>query len=194
KLSCYEYLPEEQKLIFLQTILEWPVMDPTVLKFNNKYWIFGTLYGKSSRRNLFIFFSDNIMGPYKQHPKNPVTNSLNGSRPAGNFIRVDGSLFRPAQNCENRYGESITINKVSILDEKNYKEEPFMQIAVNKEKKSNKGIQTIHTINALGNMIVVDGEKRIFYPFSKIKHRVVKYFKGYRQGQAPGFNDTGSKL
>lgn len=177
KLSCYEYDPEQQKLIFLQAIIDLPLKDSTVLKYNGKYWIFATLGGENAHRKLFIFFSDNIMGPYEQHSENPVTDSLNGSRPAGNFIQVDGCLFRPAQNCENRYGESITINKVSVLNENNYREEPYMQIAINKEKKLNKGIQTIHTINAFGNIIVTDGEKRAFYPFSKFKCWLIKRFK-----------------
>lgn len=176
KLSCYEFEPKKQELSFLKTIIDFPVMDPTVLKHNNKYWIFGTMYGENARRNLFIFFSDNILGPYELHPGNPVTDSLNGSRPAGNFINVDGTLFRPAQNCENRYGESITLNKITELNEINYREEPHMVIEVNKKNKRNKGIQTIHTINILDNLIVVDGQKRKFTPFSALKKLVLKAF------------------
>jgi hypothetical protein len=177
KLSCYEYDRESQRLTFLQTIIELPIMDPTVLKLKNKYWIFGTIYGERARRNLYIFFSDNILGPYKQHPGNPVTNSLNGSRPAGNFITIDGTLFRPAQNCENYYGGSITINKVNVIDEMSYKEEPYMSLTINRKNKLNKNILTIHTINVLGDIIVVDGEKRAFYPFRKLKYRLMSYIQ-----------------
>lgn len=174
RLSCYEYDFEAQKLIFLQTIIDLPVMDPTILKYNGKYWVFGTSAGVNARKQLFIFFADNILGPYKPHSKNPVTDSLNGSRPAGQFIDVDGTVYRPAQNCSNRYGESITINKVNWLDEFNYEEEPYMLISINKKNKRNAGIHSIHTINACGDMVVVDGEMRAFYPFSKLKYRFKK--------------------
>jgi hypothetical protein len=173
-LPCYEYDKVEKKLIFLQNVIEDPVIDPTVLKYNNKYWIFGTLPGKNACGNLLIFFSDNILGPYKQHPKNPLTNSQNGSRPAGNFINVDGILYRPSQNCGNRYGESITIHKLNVLNENEYKEEFYMQLTINKKNSLNRGIHTIHTINAVQGLIVVDGAKRLFAPLFKTKQWVKK--------------------
>lgn len=177
KLSCYAYNNNDKKLTFLKSVINLPIMDPSILKHNNKYWVFGTLKGAKSRSELHVFYSNNILGPYKQHPQNPVTNSLNGSRPAGNFIIVDNVLYRPSQNCENKYGESITINKIITLNETVYTEEPYMLISINKKNRVNKGIHSIHTINVLGDTIIVDGQKKVLYPFSKIKHRLIKYLK-----------------
>lgn len=184
KLSCYQYDSSTQTLNFLKTIIDLPVMDPTILKHNSKYWIFGTLSGKTSRKNLMIFYSKDLMGPYKQHPKNPITNSLKGSRSAGSFINVDGVIYRPAQNCENHYGESITINKLKILDEMNYEEEPYMEIASNRENNSTKNTYSIHTINVLGRTITVDGQDKSFQPIYKIKNWIFKSFKRNKNRRA----------
>jgi hypothetical protein len=177
KLSCYEYDPKAQKLIFLQSVVNLPLIDSTIVKYENKYWLFGTLFGGNSSRKLMIYFSDNLMGPYKEHPKNPVTDSLNGSRPAGNFINIKGNLFRPAQNSANHYGESITIYRVNILNEEEYKEEVYMQIAINRKKTANSRFRTIHTINEMQGVIVVDGAKRVFSPYCKLKYWLKRRFR-----------------
>lgn len=181
KLTCYEYEPVKQELNYLCEIIDLPLIDPTILKYNDKYWIFGTLAGSQASRNLFIFYSDNMMGQYRQHPENPVTDSLNGSRPAGNFIKIDGILFRLAQNCENRYGESITIFKVNRLDENHYEEEEYMKLEINKEKYLNRGVCTMHTLNIMENIIVVDGKKRIFYPIAKSRYYLLNGVKNFKK-------------
>jgi len=170
KLSCYEYVPEIKSLIFLQEIIGLPLLDSTILKHDNKYWLFGTLSGKDSYNKLYVYFSNNLLGPYTPHLKNPVKNALNGTRPAGNFIEVDGVIYRPSQNCEYRYGESITINKLVLLNEFNVVEEPYMSICLNKKKRYNYGMHTIHTINAIDDIIVVDSKKWTFSPINQFKN------------------------
>lgn len=164
KLCCYEFDETQQLLTFRSVVLEMPLLDPTFFKHNDKYWLFGTLQGKESHNKLYIFYSDNLFGPYKPHPMNPVKNSLNGSRSAGNIIEVDGSYYRPSQNCKIQYGESITINKITVLNENIFEELPYMIIKIDHNKPSNRNIFTIHTINVLDNIIAVDGSKWTFSP------------------------------
>ena len=64
RLSCYEYDPVKQSLNFLKEILGLPLLDPTILKYKNKYWLFGTLIGKDSDNKLYIFFSNNFWALY----------------------------------------------------------------------------------------------------------------------------------
>jgi hypothetical protein len=176
KFSCYEYDSINETLNFSQDILEIPLLDSTIIKHNNKYWIFGTI-SKDTEYYLHLFFSDCLLGPYLPHPDNPVKSGLNGTRSAGNFIEVDGILYRPSQNCENDYGESITINKVSELNEINFIEEPYMSICINTKNKNNDGVHTIHTINVMDNIIVVDGIQWCFRPIYQIKYIAKRKFK-----------------
>jgi hypothetical protein len=170
RLSCYEYEQANQTLTFLKVIMDLPVLDPTIIKHNNKYWMFGTLIGKDSDSKLNIYFSDYLLGPYTPHPGNPVKNSMNGSRPAGSFIVVDNAIYRPSQNSKNQYGESITINKVIRLDEICFVEEPYLDIQINQNNKNNGEILTIHTLNVIDDIIVVDGTRWTFSPRIQLKN------------------------
>jgi hypothetical protein len=183
KLSCYEFDPINESIHFLQDILELPLCDSSIIKQNDKYWIFGTLSeididkDKITDYKLYVFFSDSLLGPYVPHYGNPVKSGLDGTRCAGNFILIDGIIYRPTQNCEKQYGESITINKVIQLDEHNIVEEPYMTISINKRKRSNYGMLTIHTINVMDDIIVVDGIKRTFSPMIQLKYYLKKRIK-----------------
>lgn len=175
KLSCYEYDPLNESINFLQDIVDLPLCDSSILKQNGKYWIFGTLseIDADTKRitdyKLYVFFSDRLLGPYVPHPGNPIKSGLNGTRQAGNFIEVDGIIYRPTQNCERLYGESITINKVTELNELNVVEEPYMTICINKKNRYNYGMHTIHTINVMNDIVVVDGKRWTFSPLIQLK-------------------------
>ena len=191
KLSCYEYDPVNESLNFLQDIMELPLRDSTILKHDNKYWIFGIVSENVTDYRLHIFFSDSLLGPYCPHPFNPVKSGLDGTRPAGNFIEVDGMIYRPSQNCKKEYGESITINKVTELNEISVVEEPYMNLCINKKNKKNKGINTIHTINVLDNLIVVDGEHWTFSPLHQLKKFAVSFLKSQRLRKAEKISSNG---
>lgn len=181
KLSCYEYNYESESLEFLQDILCLPLRDSTILKHNNKYWIFGTMSDNGAEYKLDVYTSDRLLGPYTPHRANPIKSGLNGTRSAGNFIQIDGAVYRPSQNCLNNYGESITINKITKLDEISIEEEPYMTIELNSQQKCNHDVHSIHTINILDDLIVVDGEQWIFSPINQLKsflkNRTKRMFK-----------------
>lgn len=173
KLSCYEYNPQDESLNFVKDILDLPLLDSTILKYGSKFWIFATISERENDSKLYVFFSDSLLGPYTSHPSNPIKSGLNGTRSAGSFIEVDGIIYRPTQNCQNIYGESITINKITELTETDVAEEPYMNIKINKKNKNNCGIHTIHTINVMNSIIVVDGLHWTFSPLKQFK----KYLK-----------------
>jgi hypothetical protein len=172
KLLCYEYDPIHQSLQFVKEIMSQPLLDATIIKYRRKYWLFGTLKGENSWRKLNLYFSDSLFGPYKSHPSNPVKDTLYGSRPAGTIIESDGILYRPAQNCQNMYGESITINKVTVLTETQYMEETHMVIEIDRKKRYNHMVCGIHTINSVNGLITVDGYKCIFSPILLVKEHL----------------------
>lgn len=178
KLSCYQYNADTQTINYLQEVINLPLLDSTILKFNGKYWLFGTLIGKDSNKKLYMYFSDNLLGPYKPHPGNPLKDSAHGSRPAGNIIEVDGQLYRPSQNCENQYGESITINKIKVLNEESFNEEPYMLVSINKNRDFNKTVLTMHTLNIIDDIIIVDGLKMIYSP----KNQLINFIRNRKYG------------
>ena len=171
KLSCYEYDYDKKKLIFLKDVIELPLLDSNVIKYRNKYWVFATTRDAVNKEDyeLRCFFSEKLLGPYIPHPGNPLKSGLDGVRGAGMFIEVDGSLYRPAQNCREDYGKSITINKINRFDEVSFEEEIFMTVSINPKKKYNRGMHAIHTINVKDDLIILDGRKWTFSPIKQYR-------------------------
>lgn len=165
-LFCYEYDAASKSLVNKREIMRLPVIDPTIIKYNNKYWLFGTLLSQDHNSKLHIFYSDNLLGPYLPHANNPVKDSVTSVRPAGSMVEVDGNLYRPAQNCENYYGASITINKITMLSETDFREEKYMELFPDKNDIVNYGL---HTINVVDNTIVVDGLRKYARPWQQLK-------------------------
>jgi hypothetical protein len=169
-LSCYEYDPKSRTLRFIREIMKKPLYDPVVFKKDGKYWLFGTEFRDRKSYDLYVFHSHDLTGPYVSIPGNPVQTGLDGIRAAGNFIEVDGEIYRPTQNCRNEYGESITINKIKRLDENGFEEEAYMTIVPGEKDLRENNIHTIHTINVSGNLIIVDGNKWTFSLVSQWKN------------------------
>jgi hypothetical protein len=166
KVSIFEYDFDTNSLKNEKVLIDnCPLLDSTILKYHDKYWLFATLGDNLyDHSKLYIYYADNLHGPYTAHPKNPVKFSLKSSRPAGNFIVVDGEIYRPSQNCEMHYGHSITINKIIKLDEFEYIEQPHLELSAEKGSGFNEGL---HTINILDDIIVIDGIRMVFKPFLK---------------------------
>lgn len=169
KLSCYEFDPINESLNFIKVIIDLPLLDSTILKCDDKYWIYGTLSENGANYKLFVFYSERLLGPYTPHPNNPIKSGLNGVRSAGSFIQVDGIIYRPTQNCKKKYGESITINKVTELNKFQVSEETYMNITINRSNNCNKNMHKIHTINYMDGIIIVDGEHWTFSPIHQFK-------------------------
>jgi hypothetical protein len=167
KLSCYEYDAVNKELVFLQDVIELPLLDSTIIKCNTKYWLFATQKGDEADKELHVYFSDKLTGPYTPHPKNPVKTDITAARPAGNLVEVDGVLYRPSQNSKYTYGGSITICKINLLTESEFAEEFYMSINLNNNKY--RGMHAIHTVNSAGDLLVVDGTKWRFSILTKIK-------------------------
>ncbi len=180
-LSCYEYDFERKELVNKMDIIKGlPLLDSTILKHDDKYWLFATKRGEDSNNKLYIYYADQMEGPYTPHAGNPVKNSLNGSRPAGNFIKIDGKIYRPSQNCYEYYGKSVTINKIVLLNKDEFLEEPVLEIRSPKNSRFN---YAMHTINLLDDVIVIDGLKRRLMIGTQIKIFIKKLVNGKSASQ-----------
>jgi|SRR5690348_1220121 len=182
KLSCYQFDPVTESINFVQDIISEPLLDATIIKLNGKYWVFACTWQQGEKNyELKIFYSSHLLGPYTVHAGNPIKTGLDGIRSAGNIFEMDGILYRPAQNCKKLYGESIVINKITELSENTFAETPSADICINKKRKSNFGIHTLHTINVVDDAIIVDGEYWFFAPIQQLKkslkYRAKKYVR-----------------
>lgn len=143
-------------------------VDTSIIFHLGKYWLFTSVTGINDE--LFIYYSDYLDGDYKAHDRNPIGVERQACRGAGNLFHVRDILYRPTQNSSHRYGGSIQINRIKILNESDYQTESVFEILP--DKKYNKGI---HQISFTEEKIVVDGKRRVFSmtaPFKKIARKI----------------------
>jgi hypothetical protein len=139
----------------LRTIMDgFAAVDPTLVRHDGRWWLFCTDRDDEDQTDLHVFFADDWRGPWWPHVHNPVKSDARSSRPAGAFFRIDGTLYRPAQNCAHRYGAALSINRILELSPQRFREEPVLSLAPAETWAWADGV---HTINSIGGVTVVDG-------------------------------------
>lgn len=96
----------------VETLAEISAVDTTILEDNDCYYLFT--------------YTDNCLEIYLCEPEperfRPVkkekiyrSKPSKTTRPGGAFIKEDGRLFRPAQNCTDYYGQELIVNEIVRL-------------------------------------------------------------------------------
>ncbi len=129
--------------------------DATLWHQGDRWWMFVNIAppGTDGTDELHLYSSRvTPLGPWIPHPKNPVIVDARRARSAGPLFVVDGTLYRPSQDCSVAYGHSISINRVDALDEHDYRETLVERI----EPGWRRDIMRVHTLGASGRLHVVD--------------------------------------
>lgn len=125
-------------------------VDPTLFEHHGKFWLFAA---SPQNDELFLFYSDSLLGKWNEHAQNPIVSDVRRARPAGHVFIEGGRIIRPAQDCSRRYGYSISLNEVQALSEMEYAESPIGTI---RPAWIDKNLGT-HTFNQNRTYQVVDG-------------------------------------
>lgn len=95
---------------FFKTLLyDFRGADASILHSDGKWWLFASDGATPFKAdNLHLFFADDVLGPWREHPASPV---LRGepriARPAGRLVKAGGRIFRYAQDCSSAYGTQV---------------------------------------------------------------------------------------
>ena len=136
-----------------RVVIDTGLVDPTLIDHNGSWWLFGTLpyRGASANDELHAFHGPSPFGPWEAHPENPVRSDVQGARPAGGLFRRGERLYRPGQDCSERYGGGIILHEVD-LDTDHYAEQPAAHMYPEWSTK----VRGMHTFNTSGDLAVVD--------------------------------------
>ena len=159
KLNIYEYDGNSHCLINPKCILNEAVADSTILEHNGFYYLIATK-SQNSQEEAFLYRSNDLCGPYNIVSNDPVQIDRSCSRPAGNWFFALGQLYRPAQDCHERYGGGIHIMSIDSLQ--NFGEICSMGITP-KSKEYDLGC---HTINFNNKLCVIDGYGYLYPRFA----------------------------
>ena len=114
RLYIYEYDAENHRLVNPRCILDEALADSTILKHEDKYYLIATKVPETQEK-AYLYESNSLFGPYTQLSEAPVQSGRDCSRPAGNWFKALGQLYRPSQNCIGNYGAAISIMSVGEL-------------------------------------------------------------------------------
>lgn len=167
KLNIYEYNSEKHVLEKPRCILGEAVADATVIEHEGRFFMSATKF-PDSQEKAFLYESDSLFGPFRQVNKNPYQKDSKCSRQGGNWIVLNTGIYRPAQNCSERYGGGLCIMK-TVLDHSSINESILFRI----NPRSWRYELGVHTINHYDNVCVIDG-CGFYYP---LLARVIKPLK-----------------
>ena len=134
-------------------------VDATVFAWQDRWWLFCTRRGAYEDVELFAWHADDLHGPWTAHRQNPIKSDVRSSRPAGPPFEVDGTLYRPAQDCSRRYGWRVAIARVSRLTPDDFDEDP---VAIVEAPPGSPFPDGRHTFAVVGDVVLVDGLRRVF--------------------------------
>ncbi len=99
--------------------------DATIFEEGGRLWLFAGAVGAnggSSWDELFAWHAPSLSGPWTSHLLAPLKSDCRCARPGGRPLRLGKRLLRPAQRCENRYGESLAWMEVRRLTPDSFEE------------------------------------------------------------------------
>jgi len=153
---CEEFPQRWRKRATLMSNLRYA--DATLTQYQGKWWLFLTLkHGLFAlSRDLFVFSADNpLTDRWTPHPGNPVVRSFSAARPAGPIFEFKGKLYRPSQDCLVRYGHSLRINEITLLNAQHYVERTITEVKPDWEN----GIRAVHHIDWRDGLLVMDTQR-----------------------------------
>ncbi len=113
ELNIYEYDRGKHKLNNPVCILKEAVADATIIKQDNFYYMVATKY-PDTQEKVYLYRSKGLREPFVQCGEVPFAYGKDCSRPAGNWLPMGNQLYRPAQDCVVRYGNALSLMKVTI--------------------------------------------------------------------------------
>jgi hypothetical protein len=140
-------------------IHEAAVLDATLFRHAQLWYLFGTLRGDGSCEKLRIWWSDALDGEWRPHARNPAKVDVRSARSAGTVFEIGGRFYRPAQDCSRGYGRAVTINRIDVLTPTEFAETAVSRVEADLDGPYPDGL---HTITVCGDTILIDGRRMRF--------------------------------
>jgi hypothetical protein len=131
--------------------------DVTITRHNGLHYLFGAWRDGAAGYSdtLAIFYGNDLFGPWSPHAANPVLMDRASTRPAGNFVNINGALWRPVQDCAAGYGTGLGLAEVVELSPTTFKQIVRHTLKPGPAWPGRK----LHTLNRCGELEVIDGAR-----------------------------------
>ncbi len=96
-------------------------VDPSIVRFDGRWWIFVSTVREGDA--LRLYYADDLMGPWTEHPKSPVARaSENVVRPGGRVLEYEDRLIRYQQDLDPTWNHQVWAFEVTELTTTTYEE------------------------------------------------------------------------
>jgi hypothetical protein len=129
--------------------------DATIVHHGDCFWMFAAIRDGlgSWSDTLSIYSAPQVLGPWTAHPANPVLIDSTTARPAGAFVKRDGTLWRPVQDCSAGYGTGVGLVQILRLDHSGYEQKLHALLRPDPCWPGRR----FHTLNRAGRLECIDG-------------------------------------
>lgn len=150
--------------------------DSTILEKEGLFYLFSS-FGKNGANELRLFLSEDITGPYREHPASPICLSSKFGRNAGPILSSGGKDFRVAQDCVEGYGENIHVMEVDEITPTTYQEHVVHENIIPRNRCFfRNGGHQFSTVFFLGKTIVaVDAKEYNLYLWNRVLSKLGFY-------------------
>lgn len=106
---------------FVKTLISGgDFVDSSLIRHDGKWWLFASTPGWDI---LNLFYADELTGPWKEHPQNPVIRwNKHIARPGGRILVFDNKIIRFAQDDAPSYGNKVRAFEVTELTTAGFKQ------------------------------------------------------------------------
>lgn len=136
-------------------------LDPSLVRHEDRWWMFYGVKGASGEVRLHAAHAPRLEGPWDPHQANPLKIDVRSTRPGGTPFVHEGVLYRPAQDGTRGYGGAVALNRVTRLSPTEFEEEV---VAVATTDPGGPYPAGMHTLSAVGDWTLVDGQRVLFVP------------------------------
>lgn len=123
-IRLYKAVDFPKQWSFVGILLKGSYVDPSILQYNAKWWLFIAERNPKGEDTLRLYYANDLMGPWIEHPKSPVIKGdANIARPGGRVILFNGRIIRYTQDDKPTYGNQVRAFEITELTTTTYSEE-----------------------------------------------------------------------
>jgi len=115
KLTVYSFDEKNISLNQVGVISDEPLTDATLLSTEDGIYMMATKL-PNSQGDAYLYKYNSSEMKFCKISTSPVIEDRALARMGGAFFKIDGNVFRPAQDCEHGYGKALTICQVDSFE------------------------------------------------------------------------------
>jgi hypothetical protein len=131
----------------VQVLIKGKCADPSIFYFEGRWWMF-TCTSPFRHETLSLYFADELLGPWVEHPSSPIIKGNRRiARPGGRVLVLGDRVVRFTQNCFPTYGAQVRAFDISDLSPTAYSEQELAESPILKGSGRGWNKSGMHTVD-----------------------------------------------